>query len=70
MTALLADGCPSGRAPNAMLGQWRRPLVRLANRLNGNTKAAVVVFDDGVATVDAIAAASTNAGYPAQPVAN
>jgi periplasmic mercuric ion binding protein len=39
-------------------------------KVDYNTKTAVVVFDDGVATIDAIAAASTNAGYPAQPVAN
>jgi periplasmic mercuric ion binding protein len=29
------------------------------------TKTALVVFDPGMATIDAIAAASTNAGYPA-----
>jgi mercuric ion binding protein len=29
-------------------------------------KSAVVVFDDAKTTVDAIAAASTNAGYPAR----
>ncbi len=30
-------------------------------------KSATVTFDDAKATVDAIAAASTNAGYPARP---
>jgi mercuric ion binding protein len=29
-------------------------------------KTALVVFDDGATTVEAIAAASTNAGYPAR----
>jgi mercuric ion binding protein len=31
------------------------------------TKTATVMFDDTKTTVDAIAAASTNAGYPATP---
>ena len=30
------------------------------------TKSVVVVFDDAVANVEAIAAASTNVGYPAR----
>ena len=34
-----------------------------------HAKTATVVFDPAVATAEAIAAASTNAGYPAQPVA-
>jgi len=34
------------------------------------TKIAVVVFDDSVATEDAIAKASSNAGYPARVAAN
>jgi len=39
-------------------------------KVDYKTKTAVVVFDDGAATVDAIAAASTNAGYPARLAAN
>ena len=39
-------------------------------KIDYKTKTAVVVFDDSAATVDAIAAASTNAGYPARPAAN
>lgn len=35
-----------------------------------NTQSAVVVFDDAESTVDAIAAASTNAGYPARLATN
>ena len=35
-----------------------------------NTQSAVVVFDDSATTVDAIAAASTNAGYPARLATN
>jgi mercuric ion binding protein len=33
-------------------------------------KTATVVFDPSVTTVEAIAAASTNAGYPARPAPN
>ena len=33
-------------------------------------KTATVVFDPSVTTADAIAAASTNAGYPARPASN
>jgi mercuric ion binding protein len=35
-------------------------------KVSYENKAAVVVFDDAKTTVDAIAAASTNAGYPAR----
>ncbi len=35
-----------------------------------NTQSAVVVFDDSATTVNAIAAASTNAGYPARLATN
>jgi periplasmic mercuric ion binding protein len=38
-----------------------------STKVDFNTKTAVIVFDDGATTVDAIAAASTNAGYPARP---
>jgi mercuric ion binding protein len=34
------------------------------------TKIAIAVFDDSSTTVEAIAAASTNAGYPARLAAN
>lgn len=34
------------------------------------TKTATVVFDPTITTVEAIAAASTNAGYPARPASN
>lgn len=33
-----------------------------------DTKTASVVYDDAIATVEKIAAASTNVGYPAHPV--
>ena len=33
-------------------------------------KTATVIFDPSVTTVEAIAAASTNAGYPARPASN
>ena len=39
-------------------------------KVDYKTKSAVVVFDDGATTVDAIAAASTNAGYPARLATN
>lgn len=39
-------------------------------KVDYKTKTAVVVFDDAAATVEAITAASTNAGYPARPAAN
>jgi periplasmic mercuric ion binding protein len=39
-------------------------------KVDYETKTAVVVFDDGATTVDAIAAASTNAGYPARLATN
>ena len=35
-------------------------------KVSYENKSAVVVFDDAQTTVDAIAAASTNAGYPAR----
>jgi mercuric ion binding protein len=34
------------------------------------TKTATAVFDPAITTVEAIAAASTNAGYPARPASN
>jgi len=39
-------------------------------KVDYKSKTAVVVFDDGVATEDAVAKASTNAGYPARVAAN
>jgi mercuric ion binding protein len=36
-------------------------------QIDFDAKTATVVFDPSVTTVDAIAAASTNAGYPAAP---
>jgi len=39
-------------------------------KVDYKTKTAVVVFDDATATVEAITAASTNAGYPARLAAN
>jgi periplasmic mercuric ion binding protein len=36
-------------------------------QVNFDAKTATVVFDSSVTTVEAIAAASTNAGYPAKP---
>ena len=39
-------------------------------KVDYKTKTAVVVFDDTTASVEAIAAASTNAGYPAKPTTN
>ena len=39
-------------------------------KVDYKTKTAVVVFDDAAATVEAITAASTNAGYPARLAAN
>jgi mercuric ion binding protein len=41
-----------------------------AAKVDYKTKTAVVVFDDATATPEAIATASTNAGYPARPAAN
>lgn len=39
-------------------------------KVDYKAKTAVVVFDDTATTVDAIATASTNAGYPAQLATN
>jgi len=39
-------------------------------KVDYKTKMAVVIFDDTTASVEAIAAASTNAGYPARPATN
>ena len=39
-------------------------------KVDYETKTAAVVFDDSAATIDSIAAASTNAGYPARPATN
>jgi mercuric ion binding protein len=39
-------------------------------KVDYETKTATVVFDDGATTVDAIASASTNAGYPARLATN
>jgi mercuric ion binding protein len=39
-------------------------------KVDYKTKTAVVVFDDATAAVEAIMAASTNAGYPARLAAN
>jgi mercuric ion binding protein len=43
--------------------------VKSAN-VDYKSKTAVVIFDDTLATLEAIAAASTNAGYPARLAAN
>jgi periplasmic mercuric ion binding protein len=43
--------------------------VKIA-KVDYNAKTATVVFDDDATTVDAIAAASTNAGYPAHLATN
>ena len=43
--------------------------VKSAN-VDYKTKTAVVIFDDATATVEAITAASINAGYPARLAAN
>jgi mercuric ion binding protein len=39
-------------------------------KVDYKTKTAVVTFDDAATTVEAIAAASTNAGYPARLATN
>jgi mercuric ion binding protein len=39
-------------------------------KVDYKSKTAVVVFDDATTTVDAIAAASANAGYPARLATN
>jgi mercuric ion binding protein len=39
-------------------------------KVDYKTKTAVVIFDDAAVAVEAIAAASTNAGYPARPAVN
>lgn len=39
-------------------------------KVDYETKTAVVVFDDAATTVEAIAAASSNAGYPARLATN
>jgi periplasmic mercuric ion binding protein len=39
-------------------------------KVDFKTKTAVVTFDDGTTSLAAIAAASTNAGYPARLAAN
>ena len=39
-------------------------------KVDYNTKTAVVIFDDAATTVDAIATASTNAGYPTRLATN
>ena len=39
-------------------------------KVDYNTKTATVVFDDNATTADAIATASTNAGYPAHLATN
>jgi mercuric ion binding protein len=39
-------------------------------KVDYKTQTAVVVFDDATVTVEAITAASTNAGYPARLAAN
>jgi mercuric ion binding protein len=41
-----------------------------AGKVDYNSKTATVVFDDATTTVQAIAAASTHAGYPANLAAN
>ena len=41
-----------------------------STKVDYKTKTAVVVFDDATVTVEAITAASTNAGYPARLAAN
>ena len=41
-----------------------------AAKVDYNSKIATVVFDDATATPEAIAAASTNAGYPAHLATN
>jgi periplasmic mercuric ion binding protein len=44
--------------------------TRSGHVVDYKTKTAVVVFDDGATSVEAIAAASTNAGYPARLATN
>ena len=39
-------------------------------KVNYKTRTAVVVFDDATATLEAITAASSDAGYPARVAAN
>jgi mercuric ion binding protein len=62
---MYCDACPLtvGKAIKGVKG------VKSA-KVDYKTKTADVVFDDNATTVDAIAAASTNAGYPARPAAN
>ena len=58
---MYCDACPItvGRAMKGVKG------VKSA-QVDYKNKTAFVVFDDGATTVEAIAAASTNAGYPAR----
>ena len=58
---MYCDACPIivGKAMKGVKG------VKSA-QVDYKRKTALVVFDDGATTVEAIAAASTNAGYPAR----
>ena len=60
---MYCDACPItvGRAMKGVKG------VKSA-QVDYKSKTALVVFDDGATTVEAIAAASTNAGYSARQV--
>jgi mercuric ion binding protein len=62
---MYCDACPItvGKAMQGVKG------VRSA-KVDYKTKTTIVVFDDRATTVDAIAAASTNAGYPARLATN
>lgn len=62
---MYCDACPItvGKAMQGVRG------VKSA-KVDYKTKTAIVVFDDSATTVEAIAAASTNAGYPARPATN
>jgi len=62
---MYCDACPItvGKAMQGVKG------VKSA-KVDYKTKTAVVVFDDGATSAEAIAAASTNAGYPARLATN
>lgn len=62
---MYCDACPIivGKAIQSVKG------VKSA-KVDYKTKTAVVIFDDATATVEAITAATTNAGYPARLATN
>jgi mercuric ion binding protein len=62
---MYCDACP------LIVGKAMRGVRGVKSvKVDYSAKTAVVVFDDAAATVEAVAAASTNAGYPARPAAN